>query len=54
VAPGKFFQRTQVLPALPNLPSLRCDAPKGHPIWPSSVHSSNQSPAPHMQLTAGF
>lgn len=54
VAPGKFFQRTQSLPVLPISPSFRRDAPKGHPIWPSSAHSSNQPPAPHMAIPAGF
>lgn len=54
VLPGKFFQRAQSLPAFPNLPSLRRDAPKGHPIWPSAAHSSNPPQAPHMAAPAGF
>lgn len=54
VAPGKFFQRTQSLPALPDLPSLRRDAPKGHPIWPSAAHSNNPPQVPHMAIPAGF
>jgi len=57
VAPGKFFQRTQSLPALPDLPSLRRDAPKGHPYGPAQFNlATNRRPRiwPHPQASSSF